>query len=40
MIFTNGGIFHLIKTKLVWLYVPQLVGMIIGIAAVAGMIPK
>jgi len=40
IIFTSGGIFHLIKPKLVCLYVPRLVGMIIGIAAVAGMILK
>jgi hypothetical protein len=40
IVFTSGGMFQLIKTKLFWLCVPQLVGMIIGIALVAGMMLK
>jgi hypothetical protein len=37
-IFTNGGLFAIIKTKLFWMCVPQLVGMFIGIGIVGGMI--
>lgn len=37
-IFTTGGMTEIIKTKLFWMCVPQLVGMFIGIAIVAGMI--
>ncbi len=38
MIFTTGGLFSIIKTKLFWMCVPQLVGMFIGIGIVGGMV--
>jgi len=37
-IFTTGGMAEIIKSKLFWMCVPQLVGMFVGIAIVAGMI--
>ena len=40
MVFTTGGFFQLLKTRLFWMCGPQLIGMIIGIAAVLGQFLK
>ena len=38
VVFTNGGMMSLIKTKLFWLCVPQLIGMFAGIVVGSAMI--
>lgn len=40
MVFTTGGFFQLLKTRLFWMCGPQMIGMVIGIALVAGQILK
>ena len=40
IVFTTGGFFQLLKTRLFWMCGPQLIGMVIGIALVAGQILK
>lgn len=37
-VFTTGGMMSLIKTKLFWLCVPQMVGMLIGIVVGSAMV--
>lgn len=39
-VFTTGGLFQIIRTKLFWFCGPQLIGMLIGIFLIAGMILK
>lgn len=40
MVFTTGGFFQLLKTRLFWMCGPQLIGMTIGIAVVLGQFLK
>ena len=40
IVLIRGGLFQLLKTRLFWMCGPQLIGMVIGIALVAGQILK